>query len=338
MSDNKDRVCAVVVTYNRKQLLLECLEALTKQSRPLQAIYLIDNASTDGTPEILLEKKYIQELPPQRLKEPWEKEFEIKNLIDGQPIKLYYVRVDKNVGGSGGFYEGVKRGYERGYDWLWLMDDDSEPVTNCLENLISRSDKETVILCPYIKGEVRIQKYYHKRFNFLLMERKWNIDGSLENKIEIDANAFIGPLIRVESIKVVGLPFKDFFIMDDDTEYTYRFKRTGKLYLIKDAIILHKDKKPQKKDFDSLSALIWKKYYCYRNRIIFIKMNLTVLFFIISLIIFTFKSLKSPLWLLIKRKVGLNISLLPIKGIIDGCRGISGKSLEINEIMDKFKR
>ena len=39
-----DTVCAVVVTYNRKELLLECLEALRKQTRPVQGIYLIDNA------------------------------------------------------------------------------------------------------------------------------------------------------------------------------------------------------------------------------------------------------------------------------------------------------
>ncbi|MCD6105633.1 MAG: glycosyltransferase, partial [Thermosipho sp. (in: Bacteria)] len=45
--DKKETVCAVVVTYNRKELLLECLEALRKQTRPLDAIYLIDNASTD---------------------------------------------------------------------------------------------------------------------------------------------------------------------------------------------------------------------------------------------------------------------------------------------------
>ena len=123
----KDSVCAVVVTYNRRNLLIECLSALLKQTFPLQGIYLIDNASTDGTPELLLEKGYIYELPPPNLKDPWEKEFIIQNHTDSGSIKLHYVRMPKNTGSSGGFYEGVKRGYERGYDWLWLMDDDSEP-------------------------------------------------------------------------------------------------------------------------------------------------------------------------------------------------------------------
>jgi len=62
MENKKETVCAVVVTYNRKELLLECLEAIRKQTRPVQGIYLIDNASTDGTPKLLFFK---------RIKEKW---------------------------------------------------------------------------------------------------------------------------------------------------------------------------------------------------------------------------------------------------------------------------
>jgi len=138
-----DTVCAVVVTYNRKNLLLECLDALRKQTRPIQGIYLIDNASTDGTHELLLKEGYIKELPPENLVEPWEKEFEIKNLTDGQPIKLHYVRMHENTGGAGGFHEGVKRAYEKGYDWLWLMDD-AEPKEDALEKLSNFFDERKV--------------------------------------------------------------------------------------------------------------------------------------------------------------------------------------------------
>ena len=131
----KETVCAVVVTYNRKELLIECLDGLLRQTRPIDAIYIIDNASTDNTPEFLKEKGFIQELPPKNLTKSWEKEFEIKNLTDGQPIKLRYIRMHENTGGAGGFHEGVKRAYEKGYDWLWLMDDDAEPYENALQLL-----------------------------------------------------------------------------------------------------------------------------------------------------------------------------------------------------------
>ena len=55
----KEKIAAVVVTYNRKDLLKECLDALLNQTRPLDSIILIDNASTDGTPEFLKEKGYL---------------------------------------------------------------------------------------------------------------------------------------------------------------------------------------------------------------------------------------------------------------------------------------
>jgi GT2 family glycosyltransferase len=62
MENRKETVCAVVVTYNRKNLLLECFEAIRKQTRPVNEIYIIDNASTEGTPKLLNEKGYIPEL------------------------------------------------------------------------------------------------------------------------------------------------------------------------------------------------------------------------------------------------------------------------------------
>ena len=44
-----NQIVAVVVTYNRKQLLLECLTAILSQSMPVHKLIIIDNASTDGT-------------------------------------------------------------------------------------------------------------------------------------------------------------------------------------------------------------------------------------------------------------------------------------------------
>ena len=52
-SRHPERVCAVVVTYNRVELLRECLTALESQTRPVDRILVVDNKSTDGTPEIV---------------------------------------------------------------------------------------------------------------------------------------------------------------------------------------------------------------------------------------------------------------------------------------------
>src|ERR1035441_9411687 len=104
-----ESIAAVVVTYNRKALLGECLDALLKQTHPLDAIYVIDNASTDGTKEFLNERGYLRE------------------------SKIRYVPLPDNTGGAGGFYEGLRHAFEAGFDWFWLMDDDVEPYLDGLE-------------------------------------------------------------------------------------------------------------------------------------------------------------------------------------------------------------
>ncbi|ULH17600.1 glycosyltransferase (plasmid) [Deinococcus sp. KNUC1210] len=53
---------AIVVTYNRRALLVQCLERLLSQTLPLERIYVIDNASTDGTAEVIPAHERIEYL------------------------------------------------------------------------------------------------------------------------------------------------------------------------------------------------------------------------------------------------------------------------------------
>lgn len=55
----KDKVIAVIVTYNRKELLKESIEALINQKYENCNILVIDNNSTDGTKDYI--KKFIEE-------------------------------------------------------------------------------------------------------------------------------------------------------------------------------------------------------------------------------------------------------------------------------------
>jgi GT2 family glycosyltransferase len=263
-----DSVCAVIVTYNRKNLLIECLEALRKQTKPIQGIYLIDNASTDGTPELLLEKGYISELPPQTLKDPWEKEFIIQNLTNGEEIKLHYVKMHENTGGAGGFYEGVKRGYERGYDWLWLMDDDTIPTETALEKLINKTvilDVDKIgFLCSkvlWIDGTPHIMnipavKPLVNGIPFNIYEEK--------NVLLVESTSFVSLLIRRDVVKTVGLPIKEFFIWADDVEYTLRITKNGFVGLyINDSIVVHKTKT----NYSASQVYDWRFYYNVRNNL-----------------------------------------------------------------------
>lgn len=314
----KETVCAVVVTYNRKDLLLECLEALRKQTRPLEAIYIIDNFSSDGTPETLKENGYIINLPPDDISEPWEREFEVKNLTDGKPIRIHYVRMNENTGGAGGFHEGVKRGYERGYDWLWLMDDDGLPALNSLKKIF------------IAKNNLVNKNNYIVLWNQIIFEKdKKDI---VLNKIvlePVDHAIFVGFFINTELVKKVGLPNKSFFIYYDDIEYCLRIRRFGgRIFKVLGSFIYHKDwmnqRKITKRIFNKNLAVPdipkWKFYYLSRNYILMNSYNNNA----------KLKAILSRVKLLIiVLIVQPKYFTMIIWGIIHGILGISGKKINI---------
>ena len=111
----KNKTVAVIVTYNRKALLLECLKHLAEQTARDFDIMVVDNASTDGTGQTLAPL--------------------------AQAGKILYLNTGANLGGAGGFSFGVKQAVEQGYEYLWLMDDDTLPKPDAFEKFL-QADKE----------------------------------------------------------------------------------------------------------------------------------------------------------------------------------------------------
>lgn len=257
---SKISVAAIVVTYNRKVLLKECLDGLLDQTRPVDSIIIIDNASTDGTYEFLKAQGYLS-----------------KPVID-------YIHLPENTGGAGGFHHGVKRGFEQGFDWLWLMDDDAEPEKDALAILLRTIDlnkernlgalAQTVVdkngeICHFCRGYITFDK------EFPALHVPLNPSRYEGNKfIKIDFASFVGLLISKDVVKSVGLPNKDFFIYVDDWEYSFRIRQNYKIYLIPGSLIFHKE--PIIPEAGSINFLgrklvrinindYWKDYYKFRN-------------------------------------------------------------------------
>lgn len=223
MSQNRvaSKVAAVVVTFNRKLLLLECLEALLKQSYPVEQIYLIDNSSTDGTPEALLSAGYLNH------------------------PKIEYSRLPVNSGGAGGFYEGIKRAHQGDFDWIWVMDDDAEPMPDALSILLASKPKVGLegssALCGLKVGLDGLPQYAHRgRFNpnvgaVPLSEQEAKSEQS------ISYASFVGLLINAKAVDEIGYPLPEFFIWFDDVEYCQRLQRVGPIFYNPQSVILHKD-------------------------------------------------------------------------------------------------
>ena len=234
------KITAVVVTFNRLELLKQGIECLRKQQK-LTGIIVVNNGSTDGTRE-------------------W---------LDAQP-GLLVVHQD-NVGGSGGFYTGIERAYSEGADWIWCMDDDVFPHPDCLDRLLPYTDRPEVgILSPrrLLEGKVFTHEFRH--FNFT------NPVGSLHGRklakqqvnqaTEIVGADFEGPFISRRVVEKIGLPNRELFIFGDDTDYCLRAHLAGfKLFYIPEAL-MDKHKFFSNDTWTSRNRKKkWKRYYQVRN-------------------------------------------------------------------------
>jgi GT2 family glycosyltransferase len=224
-------VCALVLTRNRRELLLECLGALERQTVPVERIVVVDNASEPDT----------------------------RAAVEGLGLgeRLVYSRLERNVGSAGGYSHGVEiaRGLE-GVDWIWIMDDDAEPPDDSLERLLAAvpegsepdaaspgaaaSQPPIAALASAVVvpgGEVdTLHRGFTGRFLRALPAEEYRAG----NHVELGFSSFTGLLVAARAARAEEPPRADFFIWADDVEYTIRLRRHGRLVLVPEAVIVHK--------------------------------------------------------------------------------------------------
>ena len=253
------QVCAVIVTYNRKEYLKKLMEGLHRQTYSLSAILIFDNCSSDGTDEMIYNYGCFNDIKSGILQES-------KN----SDTTMYYYKNTFNSGGAGGFHSAIKIALNFKYEYLWIMDDDVVPEENCLEELMKFMSDEAKVCIPS-RTDDKFQDYAITKFNmrnpflYHITSRKTKIKSSeiRDEFIEVVDMPFEGPLFSISVIKEIGLPQKDFFIIFDDTEYARRASKITKIRYIPSAV-LHKQIIPQQ---TSNSLMGWKDYYGYRNQI-----------------------------------------------------------------------
>ena len=213
-------VLCVVVTYNRLNCLVECLEALRSQTEKKFNILVVNNGSTDGTQEYLKRQNDI------------------------------FTIHQANLGGAGGFYAGMKYGYEHNYEWIWLMDDDGIPAPNQLEELLKHKGAYL-----YLNALV-IDKDDHSRFSFPPHDPSITIASMQKNTIvENFCHPFNGTLYHRKMIEKIGFIKKEMFIWGDEKEYTARAIQAGfKPMTITSAIHYH----PKEKAIKVYPIPFWK--------------------------------------------------------------------------------
>lgn len=244
-------ICAVIVTYNRKNLLGKNIEILLNQTKKLDCIIIVDNCSTDGTFDYLSEKGWINS------------------------PRFKYIKTKSNIGGAGGFYTGIKYAYENKFNWIVLMDDDGRMANEyTLENLYTSAnylynqgigEKKLFVNALVQEGDLLSFK----------MGNKYTVEEALavakNDLIENEANPFNGTMISRELVEAIGLPNKDFFIKGDEVDYKQRtFDVNGFVVTVTNARYIHP--RPETYEKIVLGKKVpffveapWKEYYAARN-------------------------------------------------------------------------
>jgi rhamnopyranosyl-N-acetylglucosaminyl-diphospho-decaprenol beta-1,3/1,4-galactofuranosyltransferase len=246
MTDNSI-ITAVVVTYNRRGLLERCLLSMTRQNQLPHCLFIVDNASTDGTPE-------------------WLAEWLPSHVPFAELISLA-----ENRGGAGGFSEGLRIAVERGADWVWMMDDDAEPHPAALAELIKvASDPRNIYGSLATKGT-------DTSWTTTLLEPHHYVANNVADvpdEARVQSLPFLGFMIHRELVHKIGLPDAGYFIAADDIEYCMRAERAGaQLIIVGQSRIEH----PKSDRYEArlpgrhlicLRLPPWKRYYDTRNRLL----------------------------------------------------------------------
>ena len=254
------KVNVAIVTYNRINCLLNLLNALERQTYPIEKVIIVDNCSLDNTNEKLKQLGYI-----------YSTSFGETSKKENNGLEFVYYLNPENTGGSGGFAKAFEISMKFNCDYLWIMDDDVLPEVNCLERLLAGITDEAQAVIPNrtdvnFDDRVCIKLDLRSTTKFSIMKRKTFAKHPLtENSYYVEDMPFEGPLVSCEIIKKVGMPCADYFILCDDTDYAIRIQKFTKIRFIT-AAVLHRQlankKKIVNKNFN------WRDYYAVRNSIV----------------------------------------------------------------------
>jgi len=231
-------VVAVVVAYNRRELLIEVLNALSEQTLAPTRVIVIDNASDDGSGDAAA----------------------------AHPSGVDVVRLTSNTGGAGGFAVGGAHALQTGdADWVWFMDDDTVPTPTALAHLIAGvGDDERVVLAGsrvvWTDGSDHPMNTPRRK---PFVRRAEAAAAEHLGVLPVRSSSFVSMLVRASTIRERGLPVADYFIWNDDFEFSTRLLRGRRGVFVPESVVVHKTKKLGATDVDPGPRF----YYEVRNKL-----------------------------------------------------------------------
>lgn len=237
---------AVLVTRNRAGSLLQVLDALDSQTRRPDRIVVVDNASTDDTAAFLTARAATDP-------------------------RLHPLRLDRNLGGAGGFAEGIRVACRLGAEQLWLSDDDAIPRPDTIATLIDaldRFEQSHARRAPFACSRVVWTDGSHCEMNTPRPVWDWPRFLTETGGVAlVDSCSFVSVLIPRWAVERHGLPLAEYFIWFDDAEYTRRLSADHPGLYVPASVIRHDIALNRGVNFGRVTPEdLWKFRYGARNQ------------------------------------------------------------------------
>jgi rhamnopyranosyl-N-acetylglucosaminyl-diphospho-decaprenol beta-1,3/1,4-galactofuranosyltransferase len=197
----EDSVAAVVITYQRRDMLRRTLEGLRAQERPVDEIVVIDNGTSDGTADMLR-----RDFPD-----------------------VTHLRMEENIGPAGALQVGFEHANGKRHRWAWTHSDDILARPEALKTLLATAeqlgDDRLGLLCCWF--EPVSTHYFHNGalWKHRVVQQRWPPVGS--PPYPTDVMTFKGALISMAMVPEIGVPVGDYFLMMEEYEYCLRAIRAG---------------------------------------------------------------------------------------------------------------
>ena len=230
------KILVIVVTYNGLRWLDRCLGSVRASEVPAD-LYVWDNDSTDGTPD------FVQSRYPE--------------------AKL--VRSADNLFFAEANNMGMRYALEKGYDYVYLLNQDAWLAPDALRTLVaaSQSHPEYAVLSPLqmTDGFEELDAQFKK-----LLPNRWQVKPAMTGPEDVMPN-LIGHLKRVmaahwlvprKALEKVGLFDKLFPLYGNDDNWCDRARYHGfKIGIVPEAKAVHDRAKRQ----EAKEKVIYRNYY-----------------------------------------------------------------------------
>jgi GT2 family glycosyltransferase len=218
-------VACVVVTRDRREVLRESLAAIDAQTHPVEHLVVVDNASSDGTAD----------------------------MVRAEHPAAHVVELRENAGGAGGFHAGIDFARRTGAAWVWILDDDSVARPDALERLLAAPWREAGLPEPSLLAS-RVnwrdgEPHPMNRPVLLRRDPDRMVRAARAGLLPIRTSTFVSTLVATAAIERHGLPLAEYFLQADDIEYTGRILRSEPGYVVPESVVEHRT--PTAHDFTS---------------------------------------------------------------------------------------